>query len=250
MNLKSIDVQPSSTIVIVAKRNEGKSVMAKFLLKSLVSTGRVDTVFLFSPTENLSHSFDCVPKTHIIPTFNLKFIDSIIDAQSKACKKKGKDDPSVAKVLFIFDDMLGSVKQGSLEQQMLNRLFATSRHLKIGIMVLSQTSRGLFSPALRQNTDYLLFRKINDNQLPTMYESMYFPGSYKEFLAFYHSATAASQFGFLLYDNLTREDDKFFLLTAELCKFTIKYTNGLKTNSHSEKKTHSPTNPKYKPVKY
>ena len=218
-----VDIKDSSTIVIVAKRNEGKSVMAKWLLRSLVAQQKVENIYLFSPTEKLSHSFNCVPDSHIIPTFDLKFINSIIDAQTKICKKKGKDDPSVSKILLIFDDMLGSVKQGSLEQLMLNKLFATSRHLKIGLMVLSQTSRGLFSPALRQNTDMLLVRKVNDGQLPTIYESIYYPGSYKAFLEFYHNTTAASKFGFLLYDNLTREDDKFFLIAAELCEFTIKY---------------------------
>ena len=158
--------------------------MAKWLLRSLVAQQKVENIYLFSPTETLSHSFDCVPDSHIIPSFDLKFINSIIDAQTKICKKKGKDDPSVSRVLFIFDDMLGAVAQGSLEQQMLNRLFATSRHLKIGLMVLSQTARGLFSPALRQNTDYLLFRKINDNQLPSIHESIYFPGSLGSFSIF------------------------------------------------------------------
>ena len=222
-NFTLVDMKPSSTIVIVAKRNEGKSVLSKYILRSLISCGKVDTVYLFSPTERLTHSFDCVPNTHIIPTFDLKFINQIIDAQTKVCKKKGKDDPSVSKILFIFDDMLGAVAQGSLEQQMLNKLFATSRHLKIGIMVLSQTTRGLFSPALRQNTDYLAWRKVNDNQLPSLFESIYYPGSYKQFLEFYHGATASSQFGFLMYDNLTRDESKFFLIEAELCEFTIKY---------------------------
>ena len=59
--------------------------------------------------------------------------------------------------------------------------------------------------------------------MPSIHESTYFPGSYRQFLEFYHNATAASKFGFLLYDNLTREDDKFFLIEATLCEFTIKY---------------------------
>ena len=69
-----IDIKSSSTIVICAKRNEGKSVLAKHLLCKLVQQDKVDLVYLFSPTEKLSHSFDCVPKDFVIPTFDLKFI--------------------------------------------------------------------------------------------------------------------------------------------------------------------------------
>ena len=221
-----IDIKPSSTIVICAKRNEGKSVLAKHLLHRLVQQMKVDVVYLFSPTETLSHSFDCLPKVCVVNTFDLRFIEKVLSAQEKAIRKtkQGKDDPAIAQILFIFDDMLASVVQGSHEQLLLNRLFATSRHLKVGVMVLSQTTRGLFSPALRQNTDYLFFRKINDNQLPALFEALYWPGNYKGFVLFYHQVTGTSKFGFLCYDNLTREEAKYFLVTADICKFQIEYT--------------------------
>ena len=220
-----LDIRPSSTIVICGKRNEGKSVLAKWLLYNLVRQEKVDIVYLFSPTEHLSHSFDCVPRQFVIPTFDIPFMDKVIASQSKEIQKTklGKDDPSIKQILFVFDDMLGSVTQGSREQLLLNRLFATSRHIKIGVMVLSQTTKGLFSPALRQNTDYLMMRKINDNQLPSLFESLYWPGSYRSFVDFYHRSTASSMFGFLAYDNLTRDDRKFFLITAERPDFNITY---------------------------
>ena len=224
--LSELDIRPSSTIVVCGKRNEGKSVLAKWLLYKLVQQEKVDIVYLFSTTEHLSHSFDCVPKQFVIPKFDIPFMEKIIASQTKQIqsKKDGKDDPSISQLLFIFDDMLGSVTQGSREQILLNRLFATSRHIKIGVMVLSQTTKGLFSPALRQNTDYLFFRKINDNQLPSLFESVYWPGSYRSFVEFYHKSTASSMFGFLAYDNLTREDSKFYLITAERPEFKITFT--------------------------
>ena len=86
-----------------------------------------------------------------------------------------------------------------------------------------------FSPALRQNTDYLFFRKINDNQLPSLFESVYWGENYKSFVNFYHKATASSTFGFLAYDNLTRDDRKFFLVVAERPEFKICY--GKKTHN-------------------
>lgn len=225
VNMAEFDIRPSSTIVVCGKRNEGKSVLAKWLLYNLIQQEKVDIVYLFSTTEHLSHSFDCVPKEFIISCFDIPFLEKIVSSQQKEILKSkiGKDDPKIKKILTIFDDMLGSVTQGSKEQMLLNRLFATSRHIKIGVMVLSQTTKGLFSPALRQNTDYLMFRKINDNQLPSLFESVYWPGSYRSFVEFYHKSTASSMFGFLAYDNLTRDDRKFFLLTAERPEFKITY---------------------------
>ena len=223
--MEELNIRPSSTIVICGKRNEGKSVMAKWLLFNLVQQEKVEIVYLFSTTEHLSHSFDCVPSKFVIPTFDIPFMEKVISSQQKEImrKKDGKDDPSIKKIMFIFDDMLGSVKQGSNEQLLLNRLFACSRHSKVSLMLLCQTTKSLFSPCLRQNTDYLFFRKINDNQLPSLFESVYWPGTYKNFVEFYHKSTAKSMFGFLAYDNLTRDDQKFFLVTAEQPIFKITY---------------------------
>lgn len=224
-NMAELDIQPSSTIVLIAKRNEGKSVLAKWLLYNLVQQKKVDIVYLFSTTEHLSHSFDCIPREFIIPTFDMAFLEKIISSQQKEIMKSklGKDDERIRKILFIFDDMLGSVSQGSREQLLLNKLFATSRHSKISVMCISQVTKGLFSPVLRQNTDLLCFRKVNDNQLPSLFESLYWPGTYKSFVQFYHASTAKSKFGFLVYDNLTRDDRKFYLVTAERPVFQITY---------------------------
>ena len=223
--MAELDIRPSSTIVICGKRNEGKSVLAKWLLYNLVRQEKVDIVYLFSPTEHLSHSFDCVPKQFVIPTFDIPFMDKVIASQSKEIQKTklGKDDPSIKQILFVFDDMLGSVTQGSREQLLLNRLFATSRHIKIGVMVLSQTTKGLFSPALRQNTDYLFFRKSTTTSCLRFSKACTGPVLTAPLSIFTIRSTASSMFGFLAYDNLTRDDRKFFLITAERPDFNITY---------------------------
>jgi len=66
---------------------------------------------------------------------------------------------------------------------------------------------------------------------------MYYPGSYKEFLKFYKNATESSKFGFLCYDNLTREDDKYFLIVAEETDFKIKYTRNISNPTNKKIKS-------------
>ena len=228
-----VDIRASSTIVILGKRNTGKSCMGKFVLNRLVAQGKVDIVYLFSTTESLSHSFDCLPPAFVIGGLNMKFIQRVLDSQMKAIrsKKLGKDDPSIKKLLFVMDDLLGSVRQGSAEQQLLDRLFCCSRHSNIGLMLLAQSARGLFSPTLRNNVDYLMVRQLNDNQLPSIYETVYYPGTYREFVRFYKEATEADSYAFLAYDNLTRENQRFFLMTAEHpCVFKIEIRGPKKDN--------------------
>ena len=142
--MAELDIRPSSTIVICGKRNEGKSVLAKWLLYNLVQQQKVDIVYLFSTTEHLSHSFDCVPKEFVIPTFDIPFMEKIISSQEKEIIKmaQGKDDPNIKQILFIFDDMLGSVKQGSNEQLALNRFLPRADTVKIPLWSFPKPQRG------------------------------------------------------------------------------------------------------------
>ena len=97
--MAELDIRPSSTIVLIGKRNEGKSVLAKWLLFNLVEQRKVDIVYLFSTTEHLSHSFDCLPKEFVLPAFDIAFMEKIISSQQKEILKSkiGKDDPKIKK---------------------------------------------------------------------------------------------------------------------------------------------------------
>ena len=173
-----IDVQENSAIVILGKRNSGKSFLCKYLLRGMLTCDppKADVVFLISPTEKLSRSFNCFDDKFIIPGFDMKRLEKILKAQQKCIlrSKLGKDDPKVKKILLIFDDCLGSIRNGSEEQLFLNKLFATSRHSKIGLIILSQSSRGaVFGPVARDCVDPLFVRSMNKDQLPLIFESCF-----------------------------------------------------------------------------
>ena len=115
----------------------------------------------------------------------MKFIDEIVKAQRARIDKFGKDSPKVADILLIFDDLLGSIKPNSLEQQQLNWLFSTSRHINIGLLVISQTSRILISPTIRANSDYIFWRQVNENYIRSIFESIFWSsGNFNSFLKF------------------------------------------------------------------
>lgn len=238
-------ISPNMTIVVIAKRGSGKSVLSKYLLKMLMlqncEAGRpkVDTVFLFSTTELYSHSFGCIPKEYVCKKFDCKLIEDILHEQEKACKKWGKDDPRVRRVLLIFDDMLGSVRSGSNEQMLLNRLFCTSRHIAVSLLVIAQASRGLISPVIRGNIDILCIRSISDDHLRTIYEAVYYPGRYVDFVKFYKASLAKSKYGFLTYENTG--DGRFLLVEAVQSDFQITMSGGGGAAECREKKTNRKT---------
>ena len=77
-------------------------------------------MYMFSTTERYSKSFNCFQQEYVVDRYDMKFIDEIVKAQRARIDKYGKDSPKVSDILLIFDDLLGSIKPNSLEQQQLN----------------------------------------------------------------------------------------------------------------------------------
>ena len=205
-----IEFKTAQCILILSKRNTGKSFLTKYLIHNFINQGIYDTIYLFSTTERYSHSFNCLPKEYIIDKFDIKFIQSIIDAQRKQIDKYGLHSEKTAKILFVFDDLVGSLASASKEMQMLTFLFATSRHIKIGIVVVAQCSRALISPTLKQNCDHLFIRALNDDYMKSLYEAVYWnsDGGINSFLKFCKKSLMNTTFDFLHYNNTIEDDSK------------------------------------------
>ena len=88
-------------------------------------------------------------------------------------------------------------------------------------MICAQCSRSLISPTLRQNTDYLLIRNLNDDYIKSLYESVYWSsGNVKSFLEFTKASLKDTTYEFLCYNNnIDKEEEKWSLLIAEESDF-------------------------------
>ena len=202
----------------------------------MLQQGIYDTFYLFSTTERYSKSFDCFPKQCIIDGFDLKFIKELIKAQKKRIDKYGKESPKVASILLVFDDLLGSIQTGSHEMNYLNMLFSTSRHVNVGLLVISQSCKGLTSPVIRNNADLIIWRQVNDNYLRSLYESVYWSGNFKSFMDFTKKSFKNTDFHMITYDNMTTNDDqRWMLLLAEECEFQIEMKSRRIKNTKEDK---------------
>ena len=99
----NMDLKLPFSMVIVSKRNSGKSYLCKHLLKMLMMDNKLfDYCVLFSSTAHLSKDFECLPKKAIQEDFSTTKINKILEYQ-----KKSKDTNNPKQCLIILDDTIG-----------------------------------------------------------------------------------------------------------------------------------------------
>ena len=79
-----MDLKLPFSMVIVSKRNSGKSYLCKHLLKMLMMDNKLfDYIVLFSSTAHLSKDFECLPKKSIQEDFSTTKINKILEYQER-----------------------------------------------------------------------------------------------------------------------------------------------------------------------
>ena len=121
-----MDFKKDATFTFVSRRNSGKSHLARFLLYNLLKKDMVDEVFIFSQTEYISKSFDCLPKDHVFNGWMPSVVERIMKAQEAQVIKKGREDSH--RVLLILDDVIGSL---SPFDQTIAKLYTLGRHFNM-----------------------------------------------------------------------------------------------------------------------
>ena len=98
-----MDIKLPFSMVIVSKRNSGKSFLTKHLLKMFMVENKLfDYIVLFSSTAQLTKDFECLPKKSIQEDFSTTKINKILEYQ-----KKAKESQNPKQCLIILDDTIG-----------------------------------------------------------------------------------------------------------------------------------------------
>ena len=198
-----MDFQKDCTYTFVSRRNSGKSHLARFLLYNLLDMDMVDEVFIFSQTEYVSKSFDCLPKSHVFNGWMPNIVVKIMKTQEKEVIKLGRE--KAHRVLLILDDVIGSL---SPTDQIIQKLYTLGRHFNMTIVTLLQYSKGVLSPTLRCNSDYLFLGRLSTQALGVLYETCHYDGNLPQFIKFVQKQQSLGPYTFLLYDSLTSIDAK------------------------------------------
>lgn len=213
-----MDIKIPFSMIIVSKRNSGKSYLTKHLLKMFMNEKKLfDYVVLSSSTASMTDDFDCLPKKAIQDDFSTSKINKILEHQ-----KKSKESKTPKQCLVILDDTIGA-KIDTEFRTNLDLLFSRGRHYNTSILFISQYIKNYISTTIRNNIDYLIFSVNNYNVLKVIYDLVVFDGNIKEFIKFVNEYT--KNYTFLIYNNLNYSENNFYSIKApkDIEKFHIKF---------------------------
>ena len=213
-----MEISVPFSMVVVSKRNSGKSYLTKHLLNMFMIENKLfDYIVLFSSTAHLTKDFECLPKKAIQDDFSTTKINKILEHQ-----KKSKDSNNPKQCLIILDDTIGQKLDISFKTN-LDLLFSRGRHYNISIIFISQYIKNYISTTIRNNIDYLLFSVNNYNVIKIIYDLVVYDGNIKEFIKFVNEKT--KNYTFLIYNNLNYSDNNFYTIQApkDMDNFIIKF---------------------------
>jgi Cdc6-like AAA superfamily ATPase len=188
--VKSDDPLPDSPGVIYlisGKKGTGKSTIILNLLKKKASPyyKTFDNIFLISPTAQRDSKFDklCQELSEddkCWDELSEEIIQNIIDrVQEFNDEWEAETDPKILKKrkgakpnnLLILDDCIHMLPK-STTNSIVNRLFTTSRHLKLSIWVVTQKYNKI-NPLIRANADLIsFFPSDNKKELQTLIDDI------------------------------------------------------------------------------
>jgi hypothetical protein len=188
-------IQVPFSMSVASKRNTGKTLLVSVLIKTLLAAQAVDMVLVMSQTQHVNADYSFLPK-RLRQAFSEDVIKKLMDTQGKV-KKKERDQ-----ILLVLDDVL-SDKEAE-KSRFIKRLYTLGRHYDISIILISQTSNVALTPAIKQNSDYLLYSRQNRYMLESIWSSVCNVDK-KSFIQW--SEENNKNYTFLVVDNTSQSND-------------------------------------------
>ena len=148
---------------IASKRNTGKTVLISCLIRELLERKAVDMVLVMSQTQHVNDDYKFLPP-RLRQSFSEEVIKKMMDSQGKVPKKK-RDQ-----ILLVLDDVLSD--KDAEKSRFIKRLYTLGRHYDISIILISQTSNVALTPAIKQNSDWLLYSRQNRYMLESIWSTV------------------------------------------------------------------------------
>ena len=162
MKIRSFDfdnIVEHPYICLISSRRRGKSTAIKDLAYNyFIKKKKYRRIYVFSPTARITDDYKFIQEEFIYEEFTEEIIDDIIQIQ--------KDDISADRkskhlnTLFILDDVANSMDRKTID--LVGKISAIGRHLRIGVLFASQNFKKEVSPVVRTNLDYLIMWKQNN----------------------------------------------------------------------------------------
>jgi len=179
----------ASVILVVAKRNSGKS----FLIREILYQKKHIPYGLVCSATEVGNGFygNFIPGVFIYSEFDEAAVQRLVDRQLKLAKR-GQADP----VYIVLDDLMYDKR--FLSNKLIRFLFMNGRHALITLIVSSQYIIDL-PPGIRANIDYVFSLRENMHR-ERLWKNIFqvFP-SFEQFNAVMDAVTA--DYGALVFNN-------------------------------------------------
>lgn len=194
-----IDRLPTNgfAVCLGGKRNSGKSWLISEFIKKLIQRKMVDMVLVMSNSAGLNSDYDFLP-SGLVMKFNEKVLEQLWDSQVKKAKKDKKH------VFVVLDDVLSDPR--AQRSEMVSRIYSLGRHNgPISCAILSQVANLVLTPTVKQNSDMILWSKLNRTQLTHVWESL--NGVSKKAFIHWAEIFGGVHYNFCVFDNYTDKND-------------------------------------------
>ena len=195
------------TMCLASKRNSGKTFLMTEIIQKLVKQKRVDMVLVMSNSAGLNKDYSFLP-SGLVMKFNEKVLEQLWVRQQKIDMKKREH------IFVVLDDVLSDPR--ALRSEMVSRIYSLGRHNMISCAVCSQVANHVLTPVMKQNSDMILWSKLNRNQLGIIWESL--NGVDKKAFIRWAEAFGGVHHNFCVFDNITDKnspEEYLFVVRAE-----------------------------------
>ena len=204
LSIEQLDLKQHAFILIASKRQTGKTVFLRNLIKYYIDKYEFDVIILFSDTARFTDDYKFLDQNLIYKTDELESkLSKILKIQEKNILKK-----KICNLLIILDD----VKIHSKSKELIN-LSSMGRHFKITVILSSQYPKQLVSSSIRNNLSYIFINDLGYIALKAIYESCHLNLSYREFQDYIDQHN--NNFQFIFYNGMIQDKNRLFLVRAK-----------------------------------
>ena len=180
---------------VASKSNSGKTHLVSQLVQELLKQGKIYIAFVQSNTHGLNDDYSFLP-AKCKSRFDPQKLEELMAHQATIPREKRKQ------VLVILDDVLGD--KSAENNSIITSYYARSRHSSISIILNSQIANRILSPAVKENSCYILYSRLNRQQLAILWEAITNMDK-ADFIRF--SETVNKNYNFVVIDNTSHSNN-------------------------------------------
>ena len=195
------------TMCLASKRNSGKTYLMTEIIKKLLKAKKVDMVLVMSNSAGLNKDYDFLP-SGLVMKFNEKVLEQLWARQQKTDMAKREH------IFIVLDDVLSDPR--ALRSELVSRIYSLGRHNMLSCGISSQIANHVLTPIVKQNSDMILWSKLNITQLSHIWESL--NGVSKKGFIRWAQVFGGIHHTFCVFDNITDKnapEDFLFVVRAE-----------------------------------